>query len=199
MPTGYTSNIKTQTFPEFALTCAKAFGSCIDIRDQPFDSPIPEQFEVSEYYNRNLKEAEARLHNLVTASPDELEKMRDKEYSEYVTLNLQLRSEMIELREKYVSMLKEVTNWVPPTDQHQPLKKFMIEQLEQSIHHDTDDNWYTIIKPKPSIQEWYQKQLTLYKSDIEFCFDKLTSEHNRVEKNNVWIKELKESLRGYQK
>jgi len=44
MPTGYTAEIyegeKEVTFEKFALTCARAFGACITIRDEPMSASI---------------------------------------------------------------------------------------------------------------------------------------------------------------
>ena len=42
-------------------------------------------------------------------------------------------------RQRYTDMLKQVRKWVPPTTEHMGLKRFMIEQLEQSIRLDCGD------------------------------------------------------------
>lgn len=45
MPTGYTAAIKYGiTFKEFALDCARNFGACISMRDEPRETPIPDEF-----------------------------------------------------------------------------------------------------------------------------------------------------------
>ena len=43
MPTGYTADIqdgKITTLREYALSCARAFGALIMMRDDPHDAPI---------------------------------------------------------------------------------------------------------------------------------------------------------------
>ena len=45
MPTGYTAGIlEGETFEQYALQCAKAFGALVMMRDEPSDAPIPDQF-----------------------------------------------------------------------------------------------------------------------------------------------------------
>ena len=59
MPTGYTAKLmeQGQTFPEFIMSCARAFGALIMMRDDPANAPIPEKFEPSDYHVRALKKA----------------------------------------------------------------------------------------------------------------------------------------------
>jgi hypothetical protein len=67
MPTGYTSDLyggKEQDFRSFALSCARAFGALITMRDDPVDTPIPERFEPSTYSDRELSRAQDRLIEL---------------------------------------------------------------------------------------------------------------------------------------
>jgi hypothetical protein len=48
MPTGYTAAVADGTiteFPDFAMQCARAFGTLVLMRDEPQDAAIPEKFE----------------------------------------------------------------------------------------------------------------------------------------------------------
>lgn len=63
MPTGYTADVadgKITDFVEYALQCARAFGACIMLRDEPISSEIPE-FQPSDYNANALAEAEKTL------------------------------------------------------------------------------------------------------------------------------------------
>ena len=45
MPSGYTEGVasgKVTEFKEYALLCARAFGACISLRDEPLSLEIPE-------------------------------------------------------------------------------------------------------------------------------------------------------------
>lgn len=64
MPTGYTAKLhngEEQTFPEFVMSCARAFGALITMRDDPADAEIPDEFKPSDYHVRELEKARERL------------------------------------------------------------------------------------------------------------------------------------------
>jgi len=73
MPTGYTAKLMEsgQTFQDFVMQCARAFGACVMMRDDPMDAPIPERFEPSDYNVKRLAEAKAELVKLQAMTNDE--------------------------------------------------------------------------------------------------------------------------------
>jgi len=66
MPTGYTATLmeKNQTFPEFIMGCARAFGALIMMRDDPNDATIPDKFEPSDYHAKGIIKAREKLAKL---------------------------------------------------------------------------------------------------------------------------------------
>lgn len=53
MPTGYTYPVcegKITEFPDFALSCARAFGALISMREEPMDAPLPDEIAASTNY-----------------------------------------------------------------------------------------------------------------------------------------------------
>jgi len=68
MPTGYTCQVQDgmiTEFKEFALLCARNFGACITLRDEPLSPDIPE-FEVSTERNLWVR----RLHEALDSGND---------------------------------------------------------------------------------------------------------------------------------
>lgn len=58
MPTGYTAAIADGIdFKTYALSCARAFGALVEMRDEPANAPIPEEFKPSSYYVTSLASA----------------------------------------------------------------------------------------------------------------------------------------------
>jgi hypothetical protein len=59
MPTGYTADIKNGiSFKTFAMNCARAFGACVTLRDEPGGGDkIPEAFEASTYHAQQVEKA----------------------------------------------------------------------------------------------------------------------------------------------
>jgi len=67
MPTGYSAPVlegKIKTLPEFALLCARAFGACVNMRDDSMSADIPEEFPVSDYHSKAYKQASRKLNRL---------------------------------------------------------------------------------------------------------------------------------------
>ncbi|MBO6267553.1 MAG: hypothetical protein J6N19_00245, partial [Clostridium sp.] len=75
MPTGYTCFIedgKITTAKGFLLLCARAFGACIEMRDEPLSEPIPEKFNGDDTYRLWLEDAKTELSKLKAMSQDEV-------------------------------------------------------------------------------------------------------------------------------
>ena len=90
MPTGYTCDVvsgKIDTFEKFALQCARAFGATITMRDDPFDAPIPEKFEPSDYNLKRLIEVKHELKRLQSLTAEQIEAECEAEYNAKVASN----------------------------------------------------------------------------------------------------------------
>ena len=44
---------------------------------------------------------------------------------------------------RLTSILTDVNDWVPPTEDHQGIKEFMVNQIEQTIKHDADFEYHS--------------------------------------------------------
>jgi hypothetical protein len=197
MPSGYTSDIyngKEVSGKDFLLTCARAFGACIEMRDEDSDVPIPEKFEISDYHEKNFKNAQEELEKYKTMSIEEAELLSQTEFQK----DQDYRSEEIKkinlLKERYKRTLSEVRNWTPPTDEHKELKEFTIDQLKQSIDFDCDISY--LEKPKKRLvgQEWLNSKIKECYRDVEYHAKEHLEEIERTDGRNNWIKQLRESL-----
>lgn len=194
MPTGYTEAVKDGiSFNTFALTCARAMGALIDMRDAPSSASIPEKFEPSDYHSKELEETQKRLVELQNMSEEERTNAADAEYEHSLASHRAYISEKIELRVKYESMLAQVNDWLPPTEEHIGFKGFMQKQLRDSIDFDCDVSFYT--EPKLlSGPEWHEKELTSAMHDINYHTKKYAEEVDRVASRTEWVSQLRKSL-----
>jgi hypothetical protein len=84
MPTGYTADIeKGITFEEYALRCARA---CImEIRDLPWDAPIPDTIEDSgvQYHADQLIDKQKQLEEFEAMTDEQWAAAAKAEYEEY--------------------------------------------------------------------------------------------------------------------
>lgn len=197
MPTGYTAKLyegERQTFAEFAMSCARAFGALVTMRDSSMDAAVPEQFEPSTYHVEKLTLAELRLRELDDMDADACDLAALTAWQDAHAAWEQTRATKAERRQRYQAMLAEVEAWVPPTDEHDGMKKFMAEQLTGSIDFDcsVEFEW-----PEPTPQtgdEWRAAEVAKAMKDIDYHNREHAQEVERTEGRNRWLRELRESL-----
>ena len=196
MSTGYTSAIKDGiSFEDFALHCARAFGALISLRDDPHDTPIPDEIKPSDFYKEQLEEAEEELNKLIDITEAEADETAVREYEAEVQSNKDRINEKNQLKLKYTSMLKEVNNWNPPTSDHEELKSFMQRQITASIEWDCDTSYYEEYTPTKQIGvEWLASYKKRLEQDIKRYTKKYAEEVERCAGRTEWVQALKKSL-----
>jgi hypothetical protein len=102
MTTGYTAAIANDiTFNDFAMRCARAMGALVMMRDEPFDAPIPERFEPSDYHIKKIADASARLLELQAMSEIEAIASAQAAFAEETGARNSAIQEKDDLRKKY--------------------------------------------------------------------------------------------------
>ena len=197
MPTGYTAQIADgMTFEEFVMRCARAMGACIDLRDEPTSTPIPDRFEPSDYHLTKRTSAETGLARLSRMTMAEAEEAARSEFLAAQADHAAHMQKNDDLRQKYEEMLAKVRAWQPPTPDHIGMKKFMIEQLTSSIDFDCDNSYYRDRPPhRLSGPDWLATKMAAAQHDINYHTKEHAEEVERVERRNTWIASLRESLK----
>lgn len=181
MPTGYSSAVLDGTITElkdFVLHCTPGVMGTIP--------SAPDQ-----YYRNRLTETQEWLSDLLNMTPGEIEKAAQEDYEK--SLNNWQKSDVDRqlFYERYNSMLIMVRNWQPPTQEHDSLRDFMIEQLERSIKFDCLD----IERPIEKLpQEWYSHNIKEASGKIDYYALEMVRELDKFEKNSAWMAELHKSL-----
>ena len=191
MPTGYTIDIyngKDVSFKDFALNCARAFGACVMQRDDPADEK-PKIMPEESYHADKLKEI------------GKFKKPTKTKFNNYIKEQTAYWQESIDKKKKlqiaYDIKIKEAQNWTPPTPEHEGLKKFMIEQLTESMKFDCDGDFYEseLISLKALTYEKYVlKEKSEYERSIVFHTEYLKKDLNTIRQRNKWIQDLYNSL-----
>ena len=100
---------------------------------------------------------------------------------------------------KYLKVREEVEKWIPPTPEHENLKKFCLDQIDMSLN--------------ISLYKWCEKDINkeLDTSDdairkyiddlkdqkdmqVNRAYEKYQAELKRVEEKNLWMKQFLNSL-----
>lgn len=196
MPSGYTAPVHDGTvteFPAFALLCARAMGACILMRDEPLNAPIPEEFKPSDYHERCLATAQAELKRVKALTPAEADAEAAKEHEERCAAHREIRERQALVRQRYEGMLAKVEAWEPPGDDHANFKKFMQDQLHESLRFDTG---FDSPDPAPrSGAEWRQEKARSLLSDIEYHAKHHKEEVARTNSRTLWLRQLRDSLK----
>lgn len=196
MPTGYTAAIADGiTFKEYAMSCARAFGALVTMRDSPSDAEIPEEFKPSTYNLERLQDARQELSSLERMTMVEANLNAQADHTASELRRAKRLEEIKDLRCKYESMLTECKKYVPPTPDHAEFRAFMIRQIEESIKFDCSTSYCD----KPTVlltgEEWLDQQIKQAKKDIEYHEEEYAKECQRVSERNAWVKALRDSLK----
>jgi len=208
-PTGYTDIIYSTvhhpekgkfgqpSFEEFALRCARAFGAFVDMRDMSLDAETPEVLEEHSHYHDKLLKAYARRAEVATWTQAQATTEAKKSYGKAKKHHDEYIAGAKLLKERYEEMLQKVRDWEPPSEDHQGLKTFMIEQLEQSIDFDCNVGYWEKNAPKLlGGAEYKRQQLDKATEDIDYYQKEKLKEAERTQNRNEWIASLRASLGG---
>lgn len=203
MPTGYTiyiENEKITTGKEFLKLCARAFGIAFDLKDEPLSVPTPTHFKPDPYYKERYDRALEKLNTANNLTFDEAKnQMKDafeKRISEYKCYTDKENA----MNEKYAKVRKEVEEWNPPTEDHQGLKKFALEQIDMCVtKQEYIDGYFEKSKEvfddsDEAVEKYISENIQLCKERLDRAYENYKAEIKRANEKNEWIKKFLESI-----
>lgn len=195
MPTGYTAKIPDGIdFRTYAMDCARAFGACIMLRDEPGGGEaIPDEFEPLDYNRKRIEEATAELSRVLAMTAEERDEAARSEYAVGVAAAARRKREVAATRAAYEAMLEQVRAWNPPTADHVGLREFMEQQIVDSIEFDCNEDPETE-SPLLTGEEWARNRIECLRDDIALSQKRHAEEVERTAQRNAWIKALRAAL-----
>ena len=205
MPTGYTAGIidgKITTFEQFATQCTRAFGATSHMRENPLDSPY-EPRTPSEYYVNSLQSQREKLEETKTMTDEAI--VQDFEN----LLNDSLKYHERELEKTKVnlgrlnSIMESAKSWVPPTEDHEGVRDYMIDQLEITIKADGDPSYHVnkIVQAKKELEEgidpkvYREERIKEIEDRISYYEGEVQKELERCKQSNDWMDKFLESIK----
>ena len=137
MPTGYTSYIKDGKITsgtEFLKLCTRAFGIAIDLKDESLDVPTPNHFEPHPYYEKAYKDSLVSREKAYSMTLEEVKEDIISKYDDNKGRAAKILEGYKDEDKKYLKVREEVEKWIPPTPEHENLKKFCLEQIDMSLN-----------------------------------------------------------------
>lgn len=193
MPTGYTAAIADGiSFEQFVWNCARAFGALVSMRDDPLDSKIPARFEPSSYHATASAEARADLARIEAMNEQEAEAAAGASFDKQLKSRDDYVASKATLRMQYSDMRARVEAWIPPSEDHAGLRRFMLEQIDMSINFDT--TVYGEAPKRQTCEEWKAMRIADLRRDAEYHDKAHAEEVKRTEERNAWVDALRKSV-----
>ena len=197
MPTGYTDCVskgEVTDFKTYALRCARAFGACVMLRDEPMSDEIPE-FEPSDHNKKCLEEAEKQLAELNAMTAADKVAMFERESAARIKSVKEGIERKQQQLERYNAMLEKAKAFKAPTKDHAEYAKFLVSQLEESIRFDCGCDFYEkMLEEQQGFDDWCDSKLQSLVHDIQYHRKAMKEEIQRTETRNKWVRDLKASL-----
>jgi hypothetical protein len=205
MPTGYTAGIidgEITTFEQFATQCSRAFGATIHMRDNPLDSPY-EPRTPSEYYVNSLQSQREKLEETKTMTDEAIV----QDFETLLKDSLEYHERELEKTKvnlgRLNSIMESAKSWVPPTEDHEGVRDYMIDQLEITIKADGDPSYHVnkIVQAKKELEEgidpkvYREEKIKEIEDRISYYEGEVQKELERCKQSNDWMDKFLESIK----
>ena len=204
MPTGYgaTAIDKKMSFRDYALMCTRALGICVTMRDEPLDVLPPEEFKEEEDFNlkhhrEGLEKDRVELARLEAMTNEEKISFGQAEMEADRQSTQEYLDKTRASNDYFRTLIAKAEAWVPPTEEHEGLKKFMLEQAELNID-SVDYSERELEKALAAAPVDYHiaaiKQAMFGVGYHEKVLKEQTERGNTPDSRNEWLKDLRDSL-----
>lgn len=215
--TGYTYPIpegKITTGAEFLKRCIRAFGACAAFREESLDIPLEKLMDdyminrKSDYYLTRYGETLKAYGEFIGMSEEDgkalFKETREKEIKQ--------AEEALEKMKKdgaaYEKVRHEVDEWVPPTTEHIPIKRFALEQIDSCMPTESE-----IAKEEIHISElrnsldyldeeyesWKKTRIKKFERDLNYYKSHGSKETYNYDGNISYLNQFIESLKDLPK
>lgn len=202
MPTGYTSYIQDgdiTTGKDFLKLCLRNFGIAINMRDEPLSKPVPTQFEPNPYYKNDYeKTVETRNKYRQMTFEEAKKELIDKHKKDIESAKKSL-DEFIAEDERYMKVRDEIEKWIPPTSEHENVKKFALNQIDISLNTDMREYCNKELNKDLDISDeavhLYMNEINeFYENSVARAYKDWQEELKRTADKNMWMKQFLDSL-----
>lgn len=206
MSTLYTAFIEDGTITngaDFLKLCTRNFGIAFDIRDEPFPILPPIHFEPDPYYEQTYKRAVERNNKVQQMTFEEAKQEIIEKYRIKTESSKRYYEKCVKNNHKYLKIKKEVLNWIPPTKEHENIKKFALEQIDTCITSEKDLRRYNLdadLKDTglyctdKEVQEYLDDKKQYEKDNVKSAYQRWQEAIKDAEIKNLWMKQFLDSL-----
>jgi len=186
MATGYTSKLHDgeQSFSDFVLDCARAFGAYVHLRDNLNTVTLQIEDRTSTYAGY-VDKSQTAYDNFTALTEDEQRQQYNKYVADMTKYYSDQKVKDAELAKRYGEMLGRVIAWNVPKELNN-LKEFMKEQLERSIEFDCKTYNFNA----PTFEEWLDDKVSYLERSLRNDVESLEKEKKRITEARAWHEAL---------
>ena len=203
MPTGYTEYIEDgeiTTGQEFLKLCTRAFGVVIDQKEESLSNPTHTKFEPDSYYEKRYNEAVDKLKAAKDMTFDEVLSQMVERHAKKISDYKRCAEKETEINRKYQKVRDEVEQWIPPTKNHNGIKKFALEQIDMCMTKQKYiDEYIELSKEvlddsKEAVEKYRTEYIADCQKEVDRAYESYQAELKRVADKNEFMRKFLESL-----
>lgn len=203
MPTGYTAYIEDgeiTTGKEFLKLCTRAFGVAIDQKEEPLSNPTHTKFEPDSYYKKRYNEAVDKLKAAKDMTFNEVLSQMVERHAKKVSDCKRYAEKATEINRKYQKVRDEVEQWIPPTEDHNGIKKFALEQIDVSMtKQEYIDEYIELSKQSlddsnKAVEKYRAEYIDDCQKEVNRAYKSYKDELKRVADKNEFMRKFLDSL-----
>lgn len=202
MPTGYTAYIQDgdiTTGKDFLKLCLRNFGIAINMRDEPLSKPVPTQFKPNPYYKNDYEKTVETRNKYRQMTFEEAKKELIEKHKKDIESAKKSLDEFIAEDERYMKVRDEIEKWIPPTSEHENVKKFALNQIDISLNTDMREYCNKELNKDLDISDeavrLYMNEINeFYENSVTRAYKDWQEELKRTADKNMWMKQFLDSL-----
>lgn len=201
MATPFTRGILTgevTTFQQFAKLCMRATGAAMHMFNESLSEPFKPD-EVSGHHAERILEIQSEIDKEISDEALLSEAMLSID-SDIDRVNNRIEEEKIN-KSRLLKLITETELWVPPTEGHDAIKIFMLEQLKSTLKWESNGDYLeeslaNLIKSKNELSADVLRKQRIggLTRSLERAREDQKIESDSIEKSNKWIQEFYASL-----
>jgi len=167
-------------------------GALITMRDAPWDAPIPEKFEPSDYNAKRLAECKALRDEIRALTDEDCQARAEAEAVQYDADVANWVEKRRIQRERYDAMIAKVELWQGAPE---GIKEFGLRQLRDGRDFDCGGSGeYYRSRPSTDGAAWRSEKMEKLDKDCIYHAAEYAKEIERAEARTAWVVQLRKSL-----
>ena len=166
--------------------------------DSPYEPRTP-----SEYYVNSLQSQREKLEEMKTMTDEAIV----QDFENLLKDSLEYHERELEKTKvnlgRLNSIMESAKSWVPPTEDHEGVRDYMIDQLEITIKADGDPSYHVnkIVQAKKELEEgigpkvYREEKIKEIEDRISYYGAEVQKELERCKDSNEWMDKFLESIK----